>query len=77
MTMSKTGIDSFDGFIVLEVMFTLGQLKLCKANSDGEKVKEGDEFLAKPFQITKFETAKGNKLRIKENHIIGIMNEDI
>ena len=75
--MSKSGFEAFDGFVTLEIMSTLGQLNLCKANSEGEKVKKGDEFLAKPFQIVKFETAKGNKLRIKESHIIGLLNEEI
>lgn len=63
---------AFNDFVVLEVISTLGQLNECKAITGSKKVKKGEHFLAKPFQIIKFETSNGYKLRIKESHIIGL-----
>ena len=56
---------TFDEFIVLEEVTTLGQLKVCRATTNGKKIKKGEEFLAKPYQIIKFETRGGYKYRIK------------
>lgn len=71
MTKGTTMDTAFNEFIVLEEISTLGQLKLCKATTNGSKIKKGDEFLAKHFQIVKFEVGNGYKLRVKESHIIG------
>ena len=54
---------SFDGFIVVEELSTLGQLKLYKATTNGKNIKKGDDILVKPFQVVKFETKSGVKIK--------------
>ncbi len=72
--MTKMTIEPLHQEIMIEVLQVEKKLSICKALSDGGKVKKGDEILAKNYQITKTETAQGFIKKLKEVHVLGILN---